>query len=143
MLELKKRGAVTFDYGNNLRAQAVDAGVENAFDIKGFVLEYIRPLFCEGAGPFRWVRAAGTATLSWIAPTERVNNRPLINLAGFSINYGQTSGIYNNKITIQNPGITSYLVENLPSGTWHFVISAIDSWGRSSEPSNERSIAIP
>ncbi|MCK4660910.1 MAG: urocanate hydratase [Phycisphaerae bacterium] len=59
MLELKKRGAVTFDYGNNIRGQAVQAGVDRAFDIKGFVPEYIRPLFCEGAGPFRWVALSG------------------------------------------------------------------------------------
>src|SRR5207248_8765992 len=55
MLELQKRGAITFDYGNNIRTQEKDAGVENAFDIPGFVPEYIRPLFCEGKGPFRWV----------------------------------------------------------------------------------------
>jgi urocanate hydratase len=59
MLELQKRGAVTFEYGNNIRAQAVLAGVENAFDIPGFVPEYIRPLFCEGKGPFRWVALSG------------------------------------------------------------------------------------
>ena len=59
MLELQERGAVTFDYGNNIRGQAKLAGVENAFDIKGFVPEYIRPLFCEGAGPFRWVALSG------------------------------------------------------------------------------------
>ena len=50
MLALQKKGAVTFDYGNNIRAQAKKAGVENAFDIPGFVPEYIRPLFCEGKG---------------------------------------------------------------------------------------------
>jgi urocanate hydratase len=61
MLALKRMGAVTFDYGNNLRAQAVKAGVENAFDIPGFVPEYIRPLFCEGRGPFRWVALSGDA----------------------------------------------------------------------------------
>src|SRR5205807_2090469 len=54
MLALQSRGAVAFDYGNNIRAQARDAGVANAFDIRGFVPEYIRPLFCEGKGPFRW-----------------------------------------------------------------------------------------
>src|SRR6187397_313452 len=54
MLALRQRGAVTFDYGNNIRAQAQHAGVANAFDIPGFVPEYIRPLFCEGKGPFRW-----------------------------------------------------------------------------------------
>src|SRR5204863_6517904 len=59
MLALQKKGAVTFDYGNNIRAQAKKAGVENAFDILGFVPEYIRPLFCEGRGPFRWVALSG------------------------------------------------------------------------------------
>ena len=59
MLELKRRGAVTFDYGNNLRAQAKLAGVNDAFQIPGFVPEYIRPLFCEGKGPFRWVALSG------------------------------------------------------------------------------------
>ena len=55
MLEFQKRGAIVFDYGNNLRQRAYDAGVENAFDYPGFVPAYIRPLFCEGKGPFRWV----------------------------------------------------------------------------------------
>jgi urocanate hydratase len=59
MLALKERGAVTFDYGNNIRAQARRAGVENAFDIPGFVPEYVRPLFCEGKGPFRWAALSG------------------------------------------------------------------------------------
>jgi urocanate hydratase len=59
MLELKRMGAVTFDYGNNIRAQAKQMGVRNAFDIPGFVPEYIRPLFCEGRGPFRWVALSG------------------------------------------------------------------------------------
>ena len=59
MLELQGRGAVTFDYGNNLRGQALKGGVENAFDFPGFVLAYIRPMFCEGRGPFRWVALSG------------------------------------------------------------------------------------
>ena len=59
MLALRARGAVTFDYGNNIRAQAKRAGIENAFDIPGFVPEYVRPLFCEGKGPFRWVALSG------------------------------------------------------------------------------------
>jgi urocanate hydratase len=59
MLVMQKRGAVTFDYGNNIRAQAQQAGVTNAFDIPGFVPEYIRPLFCEGKGPFRWAALSG------------------------------------------------------------------------------------
>ncbi len=61
MLDLQARGAVTFDYGNNIRAQAQNAGVERAFDIPGFVPEYIRPLFCEGKGPFRWAALSGDA----------------------------------------------------------------------------------
>jgi urocanate hydratase len=59
MLELQKRGAVTFDYGNNLRARALEHGVKNAFDFPGFVPAYIRPLFCKGSGPFRWVALSG------------------------------------------------------------------------------------
>jgi len=59
MLELKRRGAVTFDYGNNIRAFAQEAGCQDAFEIKGFVPEYIRPLFCEGKGPFRWAALSG------------------------------------------------------------------------------------
>src|SRR5205814_5406942 len=59
MLALQKNGAITFDYGNNIRAQAKKGGVEKAFDIPGFVPEYIRPLFCEGNGPFRWVALSG------------------------------------------------------------------------------------
>jgi urocanate hydratase len=61
MLELQRQGAVTFDYGNNIRAQAVTAGVKDAFRVPGFVPEYIRPLFCEGRGPFRWVALSGDA----------------------------------------------------------------------------------
>jgi urocanate hydratase len=59
MLEMQKRGAVAFEYGNNLRAQAVEAGVKDAFHIPGFIPEYIRPLFCVGKGPFRWVALSG------------------------------------------------------------------------------------
>ena len=59
MLEMQSRGAITFDYGNNIRAMAKDEGVENAFRIPGFVPEYIRPLFCLGSGPFRWVALSG------------------------------------------------------------------------------------
>lgn len=59
MLALQKRGAVTFDYGNNLRARAQEKGLQNAFDFPGFVPAYIRPLFCEGKGPFRWAALSG------------------------------------------------------------------------------------
>ncbi|MBA2302199.1 MAG: urocanate hydratase [Acidobacteria bacterium] len=81
MLELQTRGAITFDYGNNIRAQAVKGGVANAFDIPGFVPEYIRPLFCEGKGPFRWAALSGDP--ADIAATDRLalemfaNDEPL------------------------------------------------------------------
>jgi urocanate hydratase len=59
LLELQRQGAITFEYGNNIRAQAVQGGVSDAFRIPGFVPEYIRPLFCEGRGPFRWAALSG------------------------------------------------------------------------------------
>jgi urocanate hydratase len=59
MLELQRRGALTFDYGNNIRGQALTRGVDDAFDISGFVPLFIRPLFCDGKGPFRWVVLSG------------------------------------------------------------------------------------
>lgn len=74
MLELQSRGAVTFDYGNNLRARAHEAGLNNAFDFPGFVPAYIRPLFCEGKGPFRW------AALSGDPEDIRVTDEVMINL---------------------------------------------------------------
>ncbi len=59
MLDLQKMGAITFDYGNNIRARALEMGLEHAFDFPGFVPAYIRPLFCEGKGPFRWAALSG------------------------------------------------------------------------------------
>jgi urocanate hydratase len=61
MLDLQARGAITFDYGNNIRRMAADRGITDAFRIPGFVPQYIRPLFCEGRGPFRWVALSGDA----------------------------------------------------------------------------------
>ncbi len=65
MLDLKAAGVPTFDYGNNLRQMALEAGVENAFDFPGFVPAYIRPMFCRGVGPFRWVALSGEAEDIW------------------------------------------------------------------------------
>ena len=82
MLNLQQAGAITFDYGNNLRAGAKKVGLENAFDFPGFVPEYIRPLFCEGKGPFRWVALSGDP--QDIYETDRViaelfpNDEPLL-----------------------------------------------------------------
>jgi urocanate hydratase len=83
MLKLQKRGAVTFDYGNNLREFARQGGEENAFNFPGFTPAYIRPLFCEGKGPFRWVALSGDP--EDIYTTDRTlmeafpDNKPLIN----------------------------------------------------------------
>lgn len=70
MLELQRSGAITFDYGNNIRARAKEKGLANAFDFPGFVPAYIRPLFCEGKGPFRWAALSGDA--ADIAATDAV-----------------------------------------------------------------------
>jgi urocanate hydratase len=70
MLELRRAGAITFDYGNNIRTVALDAGLGDAFEIPGFIPEYIRPLFCEGKGPFRWVALSGDP--ADIARTDRL-----------------------------------------------------------------------
>jgi urocanate hydratase len=70
MLDLQERGAITFDYGNNIRTEARDHGIAEAFRIKGFIPEYIRPLFCEGRGPFRWVALSGNP--ADIARTDRL-----------------------------------------------------------------------
>jgi len=82
MLEMKHRGSIVFDYGNNLRAYAEQGGEKNAFGISGFVPEYIRPLFCEGKGPFRWAALSGDP--EDIYTTERAlieafpDNKPLV-----------------------------------------------------------------
>jgi urocanate hydratase len=70
MLKFQERGSVVFEYGNNIRGQALKAGVESAFDFRGFVPLYIRPMFCEGRGPFRWIAVSGDPTD--IIATDRV-----------------------------------------------------------------------
>jgi urocanate hydratase len=81
MIELQRRGAITFDYGNNLRGQAKKAGVANAFDVGGFVPLFIRPLFCEGKGPFRWAALSGDPNDLYVTDEEILtlfpNDKPL------------------------------------------------------------------
>jgi len=83
ILEFQRKGSVAFDYGNNLRGQAKKAGVKNAFDYPGFVLEYIRPMFCEGRGPFRWLALSGDPEdilkTDEVVTREFSNNKQLIN----------------------------------------------------------------
>lgn len=87
--------------------------------------------------------ANGSATLSWDAPTTRTDGSPLTNLAGYRLRYGNSSGNYPNTITITNPGLTSYVVNNLASGTWFFVLAAYDSAGLESSNTNPVSKTIP
>lgn len=82
--------------------------------------------------------SAGSATLTWSIPTERTDNTPLgNNLAGFNVYYGQESGDYSNKVILDNSGLTTYMVDNLSNGQWFFIVTAFDSDGLESNPSNE------
>jgi hypothetical protein len=85
----------------------------------------------------RETNGTGSMTLSWQPPTTREDGTPLTNLAGYYIYYGRLSGIYDFEIRIDNPGVTTYVVENLNPGMWYFVLSSYDSDGVESEYSNE------
>ncbi|HEB54745.1 MAG TPA: hypothetical protein ENI98_00285 [Gammaproteobacteria bacterium] len=84
----------------------------------------------------------GSVTLSWMPPTENTDNTALSDLAGFKIFYGTTPGVYPNSIDIKNPSISSYIIDNLPSNTYYFVIAAYNSAGISSAYSNEATKVI-
>ncbi|MGQ0384109.1 MAG: putative Ig domain-containing protein [Gammaproteobacteria bacterium] len=87
--------------------------------------------------------ATGAATLSWTAPTTRTDGSPLTNLAGYRVRYGNSAGNYPNTINVTNPGLTSFVVNNLASGTWYFVLAAYDSAGLESSNTNPVSKTIP
>jgi hypothetical protein len=76
--------------------------------------------------------APGTVTLAWDAPTQNTNGTTLTNLAGFYIRYGTQSGVYADTIQVANPGITRYVVDNLPAGTYYFVVTAYTATGEDS-----------
>ncbi len=86
--------------------------------------------------------ATGTATLSWTPPTRRTDGSALTNLAGYRAYWGTSRGSYPNSAQIDNPGVTTYVVEDLTPGTWYFVVTAIDSNGRESPESNSASKTI-
>lgn len=86
--------------------------------------------------------ANGSTTLSWTPPTQNVDGTPLTDLAGYRIYYGTTLGSYNNQLVIDNPGVTSVVVENLTPGTWYFVSTSVDSEGVESTFSNPLSQTI-
>jgi hypothetical protein len=85
----------------------------------------------------------GSATLSWNAPTSNVDGSPLLDLAGYRIHWGQQSGAYTDSVTVMNPGITIYVLENLSSGTYYFATTSLRSNGLESAFSNEGSKTIP
>ena len=85
----------------------------------------------------RETNGTGSVTLSWEAPTQRADGSPLTNLAGYYIHYGRMSGVYDYEIKIDNPGITTYVVEGLTPGTWYFVLSSYDTDGIESDYSEE------
>ena len=78
-----------------------------------------------------------SVTLSWVAPTRRVNGSPLTDLAGYEIHYGRMSKTYDYRITIDNPGVSTYVVPNLGPGDWYFTMTALDRDGNASDFSNE------
>ncbi len=85
----------------------------------------------------------GSATLSWTAPTENEDGSPLTDLAGYKFYWGTTPGIYPNSVTINNPGITIYVIENLEPGTYEFVATAFNAVGGESAYSNTSTKIIP
>lgn len=91
-----------------------------------------------------WVvaTALGAATLSWLPPTERADGTPLINLAGYKVYWSMTPDEFPNSVTISNPGLTSYMIEQLTPTTWYFTATAFDSEGFESRYSNIASKVI-
>lgn len=87
--------------------------------------------------------ATGSITLSWEAPTTREDGSPLTDLSGYRIRYGRMSEIYDYEIEIDNPGVVTYVVENLRPGKWYFAASAYDSSGLESDLSNEAAKVVP
>ena len=85
----------------------------------------------------------GSATLSWVPPTTRSDGSALVNLDGYKVLYGRATGDYNNLITLNNPGLTAYVVESLASGKWFFAMTAFDANGMESNRSAEASKTIP
>jgi hypothetical protein len=86
--------------------------------------------------------SAGAVTIDWTPPTQNTNGSALTNLAGYDINYGSSSGDYTQTITVANPGIARYVVDNLTPGTYYFSLTAYNSDGTKSPPSPEVSATV-
>jgi hypothetical protein len=125
-------------------------GVSGSETINSLMLDRQFTLTCSGAGGSVSntvnvtvvLSSTGTALLSWTPPTENTDGSPLTDLAGYKIRYGDSSGSYSDTVTINNPGLTSYLVENLASSDWYFVMTSFNSSGVESSYSTEVSKTI-
>jgi len=95
-----------------------------------------------GAATAEISTAQGTALLSWTPPTTNADGTALADLAGYNIYYGDSESVYTNKIPVTNPGLATYVVENLPDATWFFVVTAYDTSGNESDFSNVASKVI-
>jgi hypothetical protein len=87
--------------------------------------------------------AGGSATLSWTPPTTNTDGSALTNLAGYRVRWGTSAGNYTSSVTLNNPGLSSYVVGSLVSGTYYFVVTALNSAGVESQSSNMASKTIP
>jgi hypothetical protein len=125
-------------------------GVSGSETINSLMIDRVFTLTCSGAGGSvnSTVNVTvvlsnnGTALLSWTPPTENTDGSPLTDLAGYKIRYGNSPGSYSDTVTINNPGLTSYLIENLPSSDWYFVMTSFNSSGIESSYSTEVSKTI-
>lgn len=141
-------GISEVSWSNDRGGNGVASGTES-WNVAGIALQFgindITMTAIDNAGGksstsiaiFRESGEPGTATLFWRAPTARTNGMPLTDLSGYKIHYGRMAGIYDYEITISNPGIVAYVVENLMPGNWYFTMTAYDSQGLESTASNE------
>src|SRR5690606_19422435 len=124
------------------------SGTPTAADIGRFgniTIEVSDGLSKARVGPFSIdVVAVGTgsATIVWAAPTTRTDGTPLLDLAGYRLYWGRSAGDYTRSTTIDNPGVTTYVVDGLTSGTWYFAATALDSTGLESRFSNAISSTV-
>ena len=154
---VSQNGSTTLNWGTTNATSCVasgdwsgNKGVSGSETISSLVLDRQFTLACSGAGGTVnntvnvtvVVSNNGTALMSWTPPTENTDGSPLTDLAGYKIRYGTSPGNYNNTITINNPGLTSYLIDNLASADWYFVMTSFNASGIESSFSTEVSKTI-
>ena len=95
-----------------------------------------------GGAPLPPTASSGAVTINWTPPTENTDGTALTNLAGYDIHYGTSSGDYTQTVTVSNPGIATYVVDNLTPGTYYFSVAAVNAQGTESPPSPEVSTTV-